>query len=307
MEEERERQAKIDRATVESALEAEKREQERLLREKEIQKQRQKFVEEENCEIRKSRDARKQSEAEEDKRLMREYAAKLEREAYERDTAFQKRMEKLDAYRAKYQFEGGGKREKEMQIKFEQLLLKEQQRQEEYDIMMEKKKKEDARRGVQQALKDNEKILENRRLQRERDEIAEAAFVKKCKEDAEQLKRDKKRQADLLRMKQQKYHEVLDHQREQREQILMKEDVKIMGEREKKLNADILSKAQNNPAILSKVLVKAGIVSSASTPSLDGRYGTVNNCSSFTWILAVYSSVVVSENLPKAQPSNWHY
>lgn len=51
----------------------------------------------------------KAKEREEDQRLMAEYAAKLDREAYERDHAFAQRMAHIDKSAAQFALEGAGK------------------------------------------------------------------------------------------------------------------------------------------------------------------------------------------------------
>jgi hypothetical protein len=257
----REEQAKlgeIDARTIEYSRENSLLEQQRLLEMKLRQKEEQKIVEKENTELKKVRDVEKNKEAQEEKRLMMEYAAKLDREAYERDHAFQRRMEKLDAFRQKYQSEGGGKKDKEQQVKFEQFLLREQKKKEDADVLREKKKHEDERQRQQQAMAENDNLLQQKHGQHLRDLENDEVYARKCRADIEALRAEDRRLRELRRAKQREYHQVLDTQLAERKHCL--EDMKLMGKREKELNMDVLRKVEQDPVVLSKVLTKANII-----------------------------------------------
>ena len=86
----------------------------------------------------------KKEQMEEDQRLQREYALKLQREQEAREAAFKARMDILDHFFEKSKEEGAGKLEREEQIRTELLLLKNQTEKEARDALNEKMK-EDAR------------------------------------------------------------------------------------------------------------------------------------------------------------------
>jgi hypothetical protein len=86
----------------------------------------------------------KKEQMEEDQRLQREYALKLQREQEAREAAFKARMDILDHFFEKSKEEGAGKLEREEQIRTELLLLKNQTEKEARDALNEKLK-EDAR------------------------------------------------------------------------------------------------------------------------------------------------------------------
>ena len=63
----------------------------------------------ENDENNRIHELQRQRIAEEDRRLMQEYAAKLDRELADRDNAFQKKMQDMAAHGSKFENEGAGK------------------------------------------------------------------------------------------------------------------------------------------------------------------------------------------------------
>ena len=84
----------------------------------------------------------KLEEAEEDKRLQREYALKLEREQIARENAFKARMDVLDKFFLKSKEEGAGKHQRDEELRTELLLLKNQAEKEARDTLKERQKEE---------------------------------------------------------------------------------------------------------------------------------------------------------------------
>ena len=101
-------------------------------------------------------------ENETDYQLMKEYSNKLDKEAYLRDTAFAKRMEKLDKYALKYSDEGAGKKQHENDMKSEQLLLKEILKKENNDIINDNNKINNKKKREIETMIENNKILQRK-------------------------------------------------------------------------------------------------------------------------------------------------
>lgn len=189
------------------------------------EKQRQAEIVEENNLNLLRRAERKKAEALEDFRLMKEYEMKLDREAYERDHLFQKRIQHLEAIAKKYHHEGAGKNERENELKFEISLLKEIQRKEEFDKLDEERRKENKKKRELAAAKANAELLERKRqaelLNRQQDQL----FAKQFREDTlnyqNKLFNDKK---EAFRNKI-KYRSLLDEHMTLRKQ----EDINLEG------------------------------------------------------------------------------
>ena len=175
-------------------------------------KEQQERVNRENEENQKIRSIQAQKEADEDQRLMREYAAKLDKDEWERENAFNSRMEKMAKFNEKFENEGAGKALKEEQIKMEQLLLMEQQKKEQADAEKERIKSENRKKRLQQMVTENEKIVMIRKLKeneiREQDKkYARAALDDVARYKQEQLNLKKKEHAHHAA-----YRKVLDEQ-----------------------------------------------------------------------------------------------
>ena len=255
--EEKAKQDEFDKNNLKMAADKIEEEKQKVLTMRQLEKENQHRITLENEENQRLRDIEKKKEADEDQRLMREYAAKLDREAFERDNAFKARMEQMAKFGSKFANEGAGKKQREFEIKMEQLLLKEQQQKEERDARAEAKKKEDARIRTLLALKENEKLTERKRkeaaLQRVEDEKY-ANLAKKIGEDfkAEQVK---------LKHDEHEYHahyrKVLNDQME-----IIKNTKAVskygMADREKALNSETLKKIIDDPVypkIISKLVI----------------------------------------------------
>jgi hypothetical protein len=86
-------------------------------------------------------------------------------------------MEVLEKWSAKFQTEGAGKKQRDAEIRFEQLLLKEQQKKEREDLEREQKRENDRRQRDIDALRDNKLILERRAKDAERDRVEGMSFL----------------------------------------------------------------------------------------------------------------------------------
>jgi hypothetical protein len=218
-------------------------------------------MEQENEVHLKSYETKKKQESEEDFRLMQEYAAKLDREAADRENAFKKRMETMEAYGHKFETDGAGKAMREVQLRADQLLVKEQKLKAEREIAIEKKKEEDKRIRQQKAMNENYSQLIKRKEQNDKERNDDLLLASKFRSDVEDFKRsqEEKRKKELERQKQ--YREELNGQVEQSKR--KGKDLNGITPVEKDFNMSTLRQIKEDPVLLTRVLEKARILKSA--------------------------------------------
>lgn len=195
---EREAALEHERANLEACQRAIDREQEMLLEKKQFEIDRQKRILAENEEHRLYRLEQKRLEGEYDQKLMRDYAAKMDREAEERENAFAKRMANLEAFGSKFSNEGAGKIEKEEMLRQERLLLAEQARKEKADAMEEKRRKDLARKRQQDAARANLKMIEEQKERARREKELDQKLI--AMSEAELAKWRKSEEARLRKI-----------------------------------------------------------------------------------------------------------
>lgn len=205
----------------------------------------------------------KKLEADEDHRLMQEYSAKLDREAYERDTAFQRRIQALEKFASKYQNEGAGKKDHDMQVFYDNLLLQEVAKKEAADLAEEKRRQQYIKQRDHDIALANAKLLESKQMQIDRQRLEDRQFGEHSRQEALVKKRldDQAKREEF--QKRLKYREMLDHHISLRK----KEDINLEGmvERERKLNVVEIGKIVKNPDVYKRVLNKMGILRDSAT------------------------------------------
>lgn len=240
-----ERNAALLQETIEkearTLAEAKAREHERQLR-----------IARENRENKAFREEEKRREAEEDQRLMREYAAKLDREAAEREQAFTKRVKEMEVYASKFENDGAGKALREDKQRFEQMLLVEQQRKEAADKEKERRKEEEKERKVREALVDNRRILAKKAAAVVEDKEADAHLKQRFQADMEEYNRQCEEKKRKQREAQDRYRSALDVQAE----AVRRSDSRMIGitPAEKQINLPTLRALEEDPVLMSKVM-----------------------------------------------------
>jgi len=205
-----------------------------------------------NQENNRIREIKRLADAEEDARLMREYAAKLDKEEEERAGAFQRRMDEMAKFAAKFENEGAGKQAKEERIRMEQLLLLEQKRKEEADAAKERKKEDDRRARLHKQMEDNARLLELKRAketQLRKEDLEYQAFVLRDVDKYKQLEEDKKR---VQKKKTAAYRVVLDEQKKNKVDPANPKSAAFVG-READINKGLLEAAIHEPKVLQRL------------------------------------------------------
>ena len=255
--EDKARQDQFDRNNLKLAADKIEEEKQKMLMMRQQERENQHRITLENEENQRLRDIEKKKEAEEDQRLMREYAAKLDREAFERDNSFKARMEQMAKFGSKFANEGAGKKQREFEIKMEQLLLKEQQQKEERDSRAEAKKKEDARIRTLLALKENEKLKERKRKEAELQRIEDEKYANLAKKIGEDFK------AEQIKLKHDEHEYHAHYRKVLNDQMEIIKNTKAvskygMADREKALNSETLKNIMQDPTypkIISKLVI----------------------------------------------------
>ena len=242
---------------VMAQIEIEK-ENEKFRHMKQVQKDNLARIEKENEENQRIIAITKKLEADEDNKLMQAYAAKLDKEAFDRENAFKQRMAGMAAFAQKYESEGAGKKLREQEIAIERLLLKEQKKKEDDDAAKEKKKIEDAANRAHFALLENEKLKQRKIEVQEMERQKDAEFARLYNQEALKFKDDMLKFKQLTKEKQEHYRSVLKSQMSARESA-HKVSKNGMEDRERELNSIMLKKIIDDKEVFSKVLHRVRI------------------------------------------------
>ena len=233
-------------------LEKLRQEQDKVARIRREKLENQERIKKENQENERLKEVQRQKDAELDQRQMQEYAAKLDREASERENAFRTRMEQSAKHGQKFATEGAGKALKDAQIRTEQLLIKEQLRKEEADAAKELKKKEDQRKRTQLQLVENERQIEKKRIEHDSQHKADISFAELARREAEAHQAAEKERQRLKLLKQTEYREMLNRQVNDAQRNANK--LSGISATEKEINMPTIREAVEDPAMLSRVM-----------------------------------------------------
>eukprot|EP01036_Dinobryon_divergens_P025147 gene25147-33667_t len=211
----------------------------------------------ENDENNRIHELQRQRIAEEDRRLMQEYSAKLDRELADRENAFQKKMQDMAAHGSKFENEGAGKAMREERLREEKLLLREQKRKEELDAAREKQKLDERMGRTRAAMLENTRQLEQKKKIAEYERDQDLQLREKFKNDVEAYHKSVIDERNEDKKKRLQYREVLLKQADE----FAKVDRNLVGisEKERELNKPILKKMTEDPLLLSRIMHRVRI------------------------------------------------
>jgi hypothetical protein len=249
---ERDELKRIEELNIVIAKERLAKEAEKVRLQKEKEAELRRFVERENEENNRLHELEKQRAAEEDQRLMKEYAAKLDRDFEVRESSFKKKMDEMSHKGNKFETEGAGKAAREKKHKEDMLLLKEQQRKEELEHLKDLKKEEERKLRTQKALDENNRQLEEKKKALEEEKVRGLSLKVRFESDMEEYLQSQKEKARRDRESRLQYQEVLSKQVEETSKI----DRNLTGisDKEKELNKSVLNKIHEDPLMMSRVL-----------------------------------------------------
>lgn len=255
-EEEHNQLLKHEKENLDACQRAIEREQQLITEKKQNEIERQKRILEENEELRKYRLEQKQIDGEYDRKLMREYAEKMDREAEERENAFSKRLAALEAFAKKFTNEGAGKVEKEERLREERLLLEEQERKEKADKAEELRRKELARKRQQDAAKANLNMIKEQQLRSKIEKETDQKLIALAEADLAKWRKDEELRLRKLAENKIRFRTVLQTQMDEKhhcsklsdmtdmEYIINKQVIKNIEESDEKTQKEIKKRLQ---------------------------------------------------------------
>ena len=190
--------------------------------------------------------------ADEDQRLMKEYAAKLDKDDFDRANAFNARMEKMALAGAKFETEGAGKAAKEEQVRMEQLLIKEQLKHEDEQKAKEDKKAHDKKIRLQKMLSENDKLIARKKGEEDSIRIQDKNYADLAMADVALFKKEGVDKKVKIHAHHLKYRKVLDDQMKNKPAQADPTSAAFLG-REKEINNSLYKKAVHDKKVLQKL------------------------------------------------------
>eukprot|EP00607_Mallomonas_marina_P002010 CAMPEP_0182430724 /NCGR_PEP_ID=MMETSP1167-20130531/42817_1 /TAXON_ID=2988 /ORGANISM="Mallomonas Sp, Strain CCMP3275" /LENGTH=573 /DNA_ID=CAMNT_0024616139 /DNA_START=139 /DNA_END=1860 /DNA_ORIENTATION=- len=239
-----------ERAEVEKIEAIKKKEFElAILKKQEINKKRAEIVKA-NDELRKMKSIQKKEAIQEENRLMAEYNMKIEKEASEREEAFQKRCRALDEYRVRYMRTDGRNSEENIR-KQDEKIVRAAEKKAQADHLYEMQQRDEKKRKEMIMFYENQEILRKKAEERKAKKATDSEYVAKMRSDTENYRKaleDRKLQ-DIE--KQKKYREALLEQ--MHTPVKDPTNPKSFDDRECAVNGSLLKKITSDANLFSKV------------------------------------------------------
>lgn len=232
-----------DKLAVEKEIQEEARRKVREMRMK---------IEEDNVHNKKILLDARAKEREEDQRLMAEYAAKLDKEAYERDHAFQTRMAHIDKSALQFALEGAGKVAQDEQRQREAMLMKELLLAEERETAEAMHKEREKKLRLQKMLQGNQQLIQTREQEKREEMQLRIRLARQYKEEEERVRLEEKEAQKKRLLEQQRYNDRLRQQIEDRDAAKIQRDEMVGCERA--LNKAKLAQALAKEEVVQEVL-----------------------------------------------------
>ena len=227
-------------------------ESDKMARKRQHAKDQQAIVDKDNEANQVLRDIHAAKVAEEDERMMVEYAAKLDKDDFDRANAFAERMKKMEAFNEKFENDGAGKALKEERIQQELVLLKQQADAEAAAQAKEHKKAMDKRHRLQRMLHENELLVSAKNAKFEKIRIDDHNYANGLLTDVEKFKLEERGKREKLHAHHLQYRKVLDAQMKNKAPQADPKSAAFVG-RESLVNRSLYNKAAHDPKVLEKL------------------------------------------------------
>eukprot|EP00903_Cladosiphon_okamuranus_P010163 g9623.t1 len=221
------------------------------------------------------REKQKLKEAEEDKRLMKEYQERLDREQAERAAAHKKRLERYEMIGNQWAEFGAGKKQHDKDVAEERRVLAEAAIKEKADQDREKRDKEALRADRLRCLEDNKRLMDEKVARKKAEDLLEAKYAQQFRSEGEEhAAKDVARKNQMLRQKQDHARKLKDQMRATRAALKTVQ----MTDTERQMNGDLLRQLQENRDLQEKIRLLcvslfASARGSASTAGTGGGAG----------------------------------
>lgn len=196
------------------------------------------------------REKLRQLEMDEDARQMREYSMKLDREALDRDQAFQRRLVNIEKFKLVSEAADVARREREEEKILEERLLQAQMERELLARQKEEKVKEDRRKRDQMVLHENERLRQNRTMQLTNEKFENETYSEKLRREQEEYQQYIKTEKEREYERKKKYNEELKAQMAAPKDRL---ETVTFTDKEAVLNGILLKKAVEDEDLYQKV------------------------------------------------------
>mmetsp|Transcript_28815 Transcript_28815/g.37860 ORF Transcript_28815/g.37860 Transcript_28815/m.37860 type:complete len:554 (+) Transcript_28815:169-1830(+) len=237
-----------------------KAQQDSLLKSKQDERERLQGMWMESQKDKEAQELLKLKEAQQDLKLMEAYRKKLEVEEQARQSAFTKRMERYEKIGKAWEEDGAGKKQREVEVRLEKLLLAEQEKKEKADRERQEREFQQRRLDKLRCVEENQKLVDEKKRLHNQELQEEAAYAQKFIEDTKAWKREQLELEKSRKMNQAQHKESL------MKQMAAKEDrEQKMSEREQIMNQGLLDKLHNDPDLLSKVQEKLPSMSASNS------------------------------------------
>ena len=198
------------------------------------------------------RELQAKKDAEDDIRLQAEYAAKLDKDDWNRANAHSERMKKMEAAFQASETGGAGKAAREEKIKVERLLLKEQEEAEKAAHAKEVAKALAKKQRLQRMMTENEKLVDAKLNAKEKIRLTDAEYARKALEDVAKFKAEEMAKKEPVHAKHLGYREILDKQMKNKPQQADPTSAAFHG-RESLVNKTLYENAVHDPKVLKKL------------------------------------------------------
>ncbi|CAM9096578.1 unnamed protein product [Hapterophycus canaliculatus] len=189
------------------------------------------------------REKQKLRDAEEDKRLMKEYEERLDREQAERAAAHNKRLQRYEMIGNQWASSGAGKSQHDKDVAEERRVLAEAAAKEKADADREIRDKESLRIDRLRCLEDNKRLMGEKMARKKEEDMLEAKYAKQFRSDGEEhVARDLARRREIARGKR-AYGRKLEEQMRATKAALQTVQ---MTHTEREMNGDLLRELQGN-------------------------------------------------------------
>eukprot|EP01041_Mallomonas_annulata_P011316 gene11316-23678_t len=226
-----------------------------------------------NDELRRIRDLHKKEQLDEEHRLMQEYSAKLEKEAYERDNAFRRRVEALESFSKKFKEEGAGRSQFDSEKKQDEALLRMTEKKIKEIQLMEHKKEEERKLRETRMLQENMELRRKRELERLQAKKDDDEYVQKMRRDNEEYAKflQNSKMAEIEKKRQ--YREALNAQLGMSSRMAASVD---FSDKELVINGGLLKNVTQNPDLFVRVQEELATRPNATPNGLGSGIGIAN-------------------------------
>ena len=173
------------------------------------------------------------------------------KEEKDREQAFEKRMEEMSKYGAKFAEEGAGKKKKEQEQELERILLRDQMAKLQADVDKEQAKEAKRRSDIKKTIAWNERIINRKKEDAEKQAEEDHKFQEYFKAELDNWRQTEAGKIEAKKEKNRQYKAILDDHCA----IRSSKDVNLtgMGDTELEINGQMLRKVTEDKSLYNRI------------------------------------------------------